>query len=90
MLKEIEFADSNTLKVLYQYKLLSRYENEDNALEVQKEYKSGIMDPSRVAAQFEKMMSVKKIVGKKKLIQENERTHKQLKELKGFYSLCWG
>eukprot|EP00347_Sterkiella_histriomuscorum_P019205 403342536 len=87
-IKDIEFADSNTLKVLYQYKQQSKHENEDNALEVQKEYKSGIMDPSRVAAQFEKLMCVKKLVGKKKVIQENEKNHKQLRELRGLLSLC--
>eukprot|EP00347_Sterkiella_histriomuscorum_P015429 403357059 len=77
-IKDIEFADSNTLKVLYQYKQQSKHENEDNALEVQKEYKSGIMDPSRVAAQFEKLMCVKKLVGKKKVISENEKNHKHV------------
>lgn len=73
--KEIELAEASTLKVLYQYKVQSRYENEDNALEVQKEYKSGIMDPSRVAAQFEKLMNVKKLIGRKKLVHENAISH---------------
>lgn len=68
VLKEIDFGDPSTLKVLYQYKLQSTHENEDNALEVEKEYKSGIMDPSRVAALYEKLMNVKKLVGRKKLI----------------------
>ncbi|CDW73333.1 UNKNOWN [Stylonychia lemnae] len=87
-IKEIEFADSTTLKVLYQYKQQSKFENEDNALEVQKEYKSGIMDPSRIAAQFERLMNVKKIVGKKKIVQENDKNYKQQRELKGLMSLC--
>ncbi len=38
------------------------------ALEVAKEYHSGIMDPSRVAAQFEKFLSVKKNIGAKEKI----------------------
>ena len=44
---------------------------------MEKEYKSGIMDPSRVAAKFEKLMSMKKIIGKKKIIQDNDKNYKQ-------------
>jgi len=47
--------------------------------EVSKEYRSGKMDPSREAAQFEKHRRVKKKIGKKR---EFERQMQQIKEQK--------
>ena len=35
-----------------------------------------MMDPSRTAAQFEKLLSMKKYVGKKKRIFENDKAYK--------------
>jgi hypothetical protein len=49
-LKELDFSEAQTLKILYQYKKLSKHENQDVANDVAKEYKSGMQDPSRVAA----------------------------------------
>jgi hypothetical protein len=47
------------------------------AVEASKEYHSGVMDPSRDAAKFEKVRRIKKNVGKKL---EIEKRFKLLKE----------
>ena len=79
-MKELEFAESSVLKVLFQYRLKGKHENEEIANEVTKEYKSGMMDPSREVAKFEKLQSMKKNIGKKKIYNEYEKQVKQMKE----------
>ena len=52
--------------MLFKYKDKIKEEADDIANEVRTEYKSGVMDPSRDAALFEKNRRIKKNLGKKK------------------------
>eukprot|EP00350_Pseudokeronopsis_sp_OXSARD2_P006612 CAMPEP_0170558838 /NCGR_PEP_ID=MMETSP0211-20121228/38225_1 /TAXON_ID=311385 /ORGANISM="Pseudokeronopsis sp., Strain OXSARD2" /LENGTH=55 /DNA_ID=CAMNT_0010871195 /DNA_START=1883 /DNA_END=2050 /DNA_ORIENTATION=- len=54
------------MPMLYQYKIKQKEEAEHIADEVNKEYKSGVMDPSRDVAMFEKKRYIKKDIGSKK------------------------
>lgn len=53
------------MPMLFQYKNKVKEEADEEANEVSKEYRSGVMDPSREVAKFEKGRIVKKNVGKK-------------------------
>ena len=56
----MEDISTGTAKKYYQYRVTSLDEMKVQAEEVTREYKSGMMDPSRDAAIYEKMNSVKK------------------------------
>ena len=78
-LREIEYANPQTLPLLYQYKYKIKEEDEEQANEVTQEYKSGMMDPSRDAAKFEKTRMTKKSVGKKKDYEDKLKKYKDEK-----------
>ncbi len=84
MIKELDFAESCALRVLHSYKLKGKFENEQVAEEVTKEYKSGMNDPSRDAARVERMAAIKKNVGKKKIINDYIKLMEQSKMQKHY------
>jgi hypothetical protein len=66
ILKELEYAESYSLNILYWYKKSSIFQQLEGREDIIREYKSGSEDPSRFAAQKEKLAAIKKMVGKKK------------------------
>lgn len=61
LLKEIEFAeDEKKLKQIFMYKVISQEDYNQVAREIKREYKSGLMDPSREVARIEKNKIKKK------------------------------
>lgn len=64
-LREIDYADPGSMKVLYQFKLRTKHDMEDNSLHVRQEYRDDLGDWNRHAARFEKVKSLKKNVGLK-------------------------
>jgi hypothetical protein len=53
-LKELELSEPKMLEKLFKYQAHQNRELEKEANDVMKEYKSGVMDPSREAAKFER------------------------------------
>ena len=83
LLRDIEFADPNLLNVLFDYKMRCQEENEDEEQEIEKEYRSGMMDPSRTAAIVEKEQNIKKMIGLKQTLLLKQKQWKNLMELDG-------
>jgi hypothetical protein len=52
-LKELEGIESNVIETIFEYKKLDRQQNLEESKVVTKEYKSGVMDPSRIVARLE-------------------------------------
>jgi len=81
VLRELDFAHPSNLKLMFQYKMLDREEREQVADEVEGEYRSGMQDPSREAARMERSKAVRKNVGRKKLVNDNERARQMQREI---------
>ena len=66
IMQNIEFAEASTLKHLFDHQIKNLQHQNNIAEEVNKEYRSGIMDPVRDVAQFERQAAIKKKIIKKK------------------------
>jgi hypothetical protein len=71
-LKDIEYANPQSIPLLFNYKHKTKEEADEEAIEASKDYHSGMMDPSREVAMFEKGRSVKKMIGRKKRMDINK------------------
>ena len=60
IMQNIEFAEAETVTQLFNHQLNTLNEQKEVAHEVNKEYKSGIMDPVRDVARHEKQAAIKK------------------------------
>jgi len=64
-MNELDYSKPQVLPLLYKYKERLVEELEDVEKEVTADYHSGVMDPSRDVAQYERVRNMKKLVGKK-------------------------
>ncbi|CAI2361482.1 unnamed protein product [Moneuplotes crassus] len=60
IMQNIEFAEAGTLYKLFEHQYKNKQQELNRAIEVNKEYRSGIMDPSRDVAQHERQAAIKK------------------------------
>ena len=65
ILRELEDVEAKSLKMNYNYLITGLQEFREEADDVCREYRSGMMDPCRDVALVEKQAFVKKNVGKK-------------------------
>jgi len=79
LVKELDFANLNSFKLLYDYKISEMQEMQDVADQMEQEYHTGVMDPVRLVAKIERQAAIKKNVGAKKKINDIfkkfEKTH---------------
>ena len=69
-LKEVDYSEPASIKVLYQFKMRTRQELEDISKDAKVDYKTTMMNACRVAALVEKLKVIKKNVGRKLRINE--------------------
>ena len=69
-LQDVEYSEPASMKVLYQFKMKTRNQFEDQATEAKQEYISSMMKPNRLAAVIEKLKVIKKNVGRKLRVNE--------------------
>jgi hypothetical protein len=60
ILKELEYAETKTIKPLYNYQLTTLKENFEVANDVVRDYRTGLNDPSRDVAKMENSLFLKK------------------------------
>ena len=53
MIKDLDYAQPDKLEVLYNYKRMEGVQEREEASLITREYRSGIMDPSRETAKLE-------------------------------------
>ena len=70
-IKEINFADPYSAKLLYQFKLKTKQEIDDSAFQAVRNHRKVLMDSNRATALVEKLRCVSKLVGVKKKIRDN-------------------
>ena len=66
IMQNIEFAEASTLGHLFDHQMKNLQHENSIAYEVNKEYRSGIMDPVRDVAQHERQAAIKKRIIRKK------------------------
>lgn len=71
ILKELEYAGNAVLPLLFDYRVQCAEENNEVAIDIEREYRSGMMDPSRTVALQERLAAVRKNVGRKRKIMDH-------------------
>ena len=68
ILKELEYAERGALPMLFKYRIKCNEETSEDALEVGNKFREELTDPGRIVAQHEKLLAIRKSVGRKKKI----------------------
>lgn len=85
-MNQIQHLDMNdldrgqTMQSMLKYKMEEKTDLQIESVMVEGEYRQGINDPSRTAAQWEKVKGIRKIVGRKAIIED---FMKRVNNLKG-------
>lgn len=78
----VSLSRPSTMKSLLSYFFDARRELHLDSVVVEGEYRRGIHDPSRTAAQWEKCKGIKKVVGRKALVEEYLKRVNAMKDYK--------
>lgn len=77
-----EVGRAQTMQNMLQYKMQEKTDLIIEGIIVEGEYRQGMNDPSRAAAQWEKVKGIRKIVGRKAIIDEYMHRVKNMKDNK--------
>lgn len=77
-----EVGRAQTMQNMLQYKMQEKTDLIIEGIIVEGEYRQGMNDPSRAAAQWEKVKGIRKIVGRKAIIDQYMHRVKNMKDNK--------
>eukprot|EP00347_Sterkiella_histriomuscorum_P014058 403362320 len=76
----VDILRPQTMTSMLNYRIQEKDDNKIEGVMVEGEFRQGINDPSRVAAQWEKVKGIKKIVGRKAIIDEFMKRVQNIKD----------